>query len=151
MVVAIDPGSKESAIISWDGKKIFINDKVINEEILNYLWGQDDCDDLIIEEINPYSMGMTIRDTILWSGRFQQYWIDLDPNDRKVHYISRNTVRQTLCGMGGPKINDKVIRQALIDRFGAPGTKKNPGMLYGIKADMWSALALAVTFTDLNR
>ncbi len=42
----------------------------------------------------------------------------------------------------------KNIRQALIDRFGPPGKKKAPGATYGLSGDMWSALAVAVTFTD---
>jgi len=48
--------------------------------------------------------------------------------------------------------NDASIRQALIDRFGgkdaAIGRKASPGPLHGIAADVWSALALAVTHTD---
>jgi hypothetical protein len=51
------------------------------------------------------------------------------------------------------KANDASIRQALIDRYGpgkerAIGTKKAPGPLYGVKADVWAALALAVTWHD---
>ena len=42
-------------------------------------------------------------------------------------------------------------RHALIDRFGgkdaAIGRKAAPGPLYGISRDMWSALAIAVTYT----
>jgi hypothetical protein len=31
--------------------------------------------------------------------------------------------------------------------FGPPGTKKFPGVLYGISNDVWAALAVAVTYT----
>jgi hypothetical protein len=31
-----------------------------------------------------------------------------------------------------------------------PGTKKNPGLLYGVSGDVWAALALGVTWWDLN-
>jgi hypothetical protein len=56
-----------------------------------------------------------------------------------------------LCGSS--RANDATIRQALLDRYGpgrekAVGTKANPGPLYGIKADLWQALALAVTYSD---
>lgn len=40
------------------------------------------------------------------------------------------------------------MRQALIDRFGAPSTKKAPGLLYGVSSHMWAALALAVCAHD---
>lgn len=47
---------------------------------------------------------------------------------------------------------DKNIRQALIDRYGVVGTKKNPGFFYvnGTKfaKDMWQAMAVAVTYFD---
>jgi len=66
-------------------------------------------------------------------------------------WLMRKTVAAHLCNTS--RANDSNIRQALIDRFGpgrekAIGTKKNPGPLYGIKKDLWSALAVAVTYAD---
>jgi hypothetical protein len=46
------------------------------------------------------------------------------------------------------RAKDQNIRQALIDRLGPPGTKKNPGPTYGVTSHMWSALAVAVTAHD---
>ncbi len=50
-----------------------------------------------------------------------------------------------------PRAKDPNIRQALIDRFGAPGTKKNQGATYGLAGDMWSALGVAVTFAETKQ
>jgi hypothetical protein len=40
------------------------------------------------------------------------------------------------------------VRQAIFDRFGAKGTKKKPGLLYGVVKDIMAAFALAVYVTD---
>ena len=44
------------------------------------------------------------------------------------------------------------IRTAILDRFGgkdsAIGKKANPGVLYGLSGDCWSALAIAITFHE---
>jgi hypothetical protein len=63
--------------------------------------------------------------------------------------LQRRAVKLALCGDSRAK--DANIRQALIDRFGgkdaAIGRKAAPGPLYGISRDVWSALAIAVTYT----
>jgi hypothetical protein len=66
--------------------------------------------------------------------------------------LYRTNVKMYLCHKTA-KINDAIIRQVLIDRFGpgkdkAIGKKKTPGPLFGIVGDQWAALALAVTFAD---
>src|SRR3990167_6090451 len=53
------------------------------------------------------------------------------------------------------RAKDGNIRAALIDRFGpgkdrAIGRKATPGPLFGVSSDVWSALAIAVTFTDTH-
>ena len=61
--------------------------------------------------------------------------------------LPRRAVKLALCGDSRAK--DANIRQALIDRFGgsaAVGRKAAPGPLYGITRDVWSALAIAVTY-----
>jgi len=61
--------------------------------------------------------------------------------------ISRRAVKLHLCGSARAK--DANIRQALIDRYGgsaAIGRKAAPGPLYGVSKDVWSALAIAVTY-----
>jgi hypothetical protein len=55
--------------------------------------------------------------------------------------VYRNAVKLHICGT--PRAKDPNIRQALIDKYGAPGTKKNPGPTYGVSSHLWSALAIA--------
>ena len=61
----------------------------------------------------------------------------------------RKDIKMNLCNTTRAK--DSNIRQALIDRFGVPGTKKSPGMMYGLHKDMIQAFAVAVTYFDMNK
>jgi hypothetical protein len=146
-ILAVDPGPTESAYL-WlrDGMPTEFA-KESNEVVLEI------CQDaeiypLTIEKVASYGMpvGAEVFETVFWSGRFAQAY------GGEVSRIPRTDVKMHLCHtIKG--VNDSVIRQALIDRYGpgkevAIGTKKQPGPLYGIKADCWAALALAVTFWD---
>ena len=77
--------------------------------------------------------------TLIWTGRFQQW----ARNPEAVILVKRSAVKLHLCGSARAK--DPNVRQALIDRLGAPGTKKNPGPTYGVSSHGWAALAVAVT------
>ena len=82
--------------------------------------------------------------TILWSGRFAQAW----HQPEEVCWVKRSAVKTTLCGSARAK--DSNVRMALIDRLGAPGTKKQPGPTYGVRAHGWAALAVAVVAQGLG-
>lgn len=101
---------------------------------------------MVIERIKSY--GMTVADdifeTVFWSGRFFEVWAL-----HRRYRIPRMDVKVHICH--DSRARDSNIRQALIDRFGKPGIKKNPGVTYGLKKDMWQAFALAVTAWDLLR
>jgi hypothetical protein len=47
------------------------------------------------------------------------------------------------------RAKDANVRQALIDRFGPVGTKKQPGKLYGVATHYWAALGVAVYSADV--
>lgn len=145
-VLAIDPGNIESAYVLWDGTEIIDKAKIDNHDLLSILkTTQADC--LVIEQVKSYGMavGDTVFDTCRWYGRFEQQWINAHPN--KAHsYVPRKTIVTHHCN--DPRAKDSNVRQALVDRLGAPGTKKNPGKTYGVSKDIWSALAIAVWFTD---
>jgi hypothetical protein len=62
-------------------------------------------------------VGAEVFETIYWSGRFAEaYGVEHDAR------ITRIDVKMHLCH--SPRAKDGNVRQALIDRFGKPGTKK---------------------------
>jgi hypothetical protein len=141
--MAIDPGNKVSAYVIWAGKEIGDMDIKDNDDLLDMLRGMlCHAEFLVVEQIKSYGMavGDTIFDTVFWSGRFVQAW------PGQWNMMPRMDVKMHLCHSSRAK--DSNIRQALIDRFGEPGTKKSPGLTYGLKKDLWAAFALAVTSYD---
>lgn len=108
-------------------------------------------DTVVIEGIESFGMavGKEVFETVFWSGRFAE-------KAGVFHRVFRKQVKLHLCG--SMKAKDPNIRQALIDRFGgvegkakAIGKKAEPGPLYGIKSHIWSALAVAVTYSDRQK
>jgi len=102
----------------------------------------------VFEKVESFGMpvGADVFETVWWTGRFMQYIYDQIgvPPLR----ITRREIKLHLCNSARAK--DANIRQALIDRYGDKGTKKNPGQTYGFKRDMWSALAIATTFYEIQ-
>jgi len=155
-LLAIDPGNEESAFVILDHAGVPCrHGKHTNAELLGYLgeWALA-CPGsmLAIEMIASYGMpvGREVFDTCVWIGRFVQAWT-ASGGDHALVY--RREVKLHLCGDSRAK--DPNIRAALIDLFGpgkerAIGTKKAPGPLYRVTADVWSALAVAVTHRALT-
>ena len=133
-IVAIDPGNVQSAIIEWDGAQILNAQILMNNDLL---WDLQSMPPgrLVIEQIRCYGMpiGKTTIDTVFWSGRFVEAWTG------EFFLIPRMAVKMHLCHTSRAK--DSNIRQALIDRFGKPSTKKEPNEIYGgfkISNDLWA-------------
>lgn len=145
-VIAIDPGPEYSALVVWDGEAVTYKAYASNADILTYLRERRSAGEpLAIEKVVSYGMsvGADVFETVYWSGRFAEaYGADL------VVRIPRLDIKVHLCRSARAK--DGNIRQALIDRFGQPGTKKQPGALWGISSHLWAALAVAVTYHDQN-
>jgi hypothetical protein len=143
MILGIDPGPIQSAYVVWNGATIIEHGKVDNVDMLQAVYAFPEK--VVIEMIASYGMavGKEVFETVFWIGRFYEAarW---EPSRR-----TRGEVKMHLCQSMRAKDNN--IRQALIDRFGAPGTKKAPGLTYGLKADTWQAFALAVTYWDLHK
>ena len=128
-ILAIDPGNKESAycVIDVDTYKPLKFGKENNEEIqVKALDLAYNCKHLAIEMIASYGMavGKEVFDTCVWIGRF------IEDFDLEHSYIYRKDEKMNLCH--SMRAKDSNIRQALIDRFGDVGTKKNPRLVLWI-------------------
>lgn len=148
-IVSIDPGTSQSAVLMWDGKSILFSGIMPNEGCIGKLAQLSfDCPDaeMYIEMIQSFGMpaGREVFETCVFIGRLYQLW--LREHGIAPTLIYRSEIKMHLCQ--SMRAKDANIRQALIDRFGPPGTKKQQGVLYGVKSHLWSALAIAVTVHD---
>lgn len=150
MILAIDPGNEQSAFVVYDDGRPISFGKIENFELLAKLEELGASlpyhTPLAIEMIASYGMpvGREVFETCVWIGRYVQQW----PFGHTLVY--RKDVKLHLCGQ--PRAKDANIRQALVDRYGgkdrAIGKKASQGPLYGVSADVWSALAIAVTYAE---
>ena len=147
MILAIDPGNVESAYCLIDEKtyKPIEFGKLSNRQVLIKVI-ELEYDKLITEMIQSFGMsvGQTVFETCVWIGRFIQA-----RNCPDYEYIYRKEEKMNLCN--SMKAKDSNIRQALIDRFGVVGTKKEKGWFYGFKKDIWAAYAVGVTYLDKQK
>lgn len=152
-IIAIDPGSAESAFVILD-EDYGIHDfgKEGNEDLLKRIYELNYKHEFVIEMVASMGMpvGKDIFDTCVWIGRF---WEASISDERS--YIFRKEEKLNLCG--SMKAKDANIRMALIDRFAkfdfknGRGTKENPDTFYGFKADVWAAMAVGVTYIDKKK
>lgn len=151
-LVAIDPGNELSAYVEYRSGDVAAFGKIPNLELLGILSAYGASENryaLAIESIASYGMavGATVFETCVWSGRFMQRWIDVTGGAAPIR-VYRRDVKLHLCNTSRAK--DANVRQAIIDRYGpgrekAVGRKASPGPLYGVKADVWQAIAVAIT------
>lgn len=141
-IYAIDPGTHESAILLFDGIKLFAAKIIPNEEMLNELRNHPEevFAPIAIEMIASYGMavGREVFETCVLIGRILEI---ARSKAMPTQLVYRKDVKIHLCGT--MKAKDPNIRQALIDKHGPTGTKKKPGKLFGISSHLWSALAVA--------
>lgn len=149
MILAIDPGTIQSGWCRLDRKGEPMDSGVeSNADMLRMVSDLDVVDVLgdvlAIEMVASYGMpvGWEVFETVRWIGRFQQAW----KKPEAVRLIYRQDVKLHLCK--SVRAKDAHVWQALKDRFGEPGTKKNPGALYGVKSHARAALAVAVCVFD---
>lgn len=150
-VLAIDPGTDESAWLSYDGMIPTGFGIVPNEDLLAAIrQGEIEGDELVIEGVASYGkpVGKEVFTTCIWIGRFAEASADCYEDWSLIY---RPDIKLHLCHSRNAK--DPMVRQALLDKFGpgkakAVGVKATPGPLYGVSKHCWSALAVAVTWWE---
>lgn len=149
VIIGIDPGPTESGVVVWQNL-VLKADNMENNSVIEWLrvMRQSQAADyyLAVERVRGYGIMASdgLFDTCEWTGRFLQAF-----GPERTSLIPRKEVSKHICGTGGIS-HDKFIREALIGRLGAVGTKKQPGPLYGISGHLWAALAVALTWWDEN-
>ena len=149
-VIGIDAGTTKSALVLYNPRTRTIDDYTLskNDQCLTWLRKYDRANTICaIEQIKSYGnlIGDSLLETCVWNGRFREAW------GTSVIWIPRKTVCGHICH--NARANDANVRQALIDMFPPTGGGKTPqiglkhaeGPLYGMKRDLWSALAVAIT------
>lgn len=170
-LLAIDPGTTESAYVELDGYRLDGFGKIANEQMLRLIenWPGER---VTLEMVQSYGMavGAEVFETVWWTGRFAQA-----AQPRDVYRVFRKDIKLHHCGT--PRAKDANIRQALIDRYGGSQEVKRRkcqacngrgratirdggekcilcddgyvvGSLYGVSNDVWAALAVGVYFSD---
>ena len=155
-VIAIDPGNKKSAMVIMDGEtlKPLYMEMMENEELQRYIkcLHFEEQDRGAIEMLQSYGnlIGRDVLETAVWIGRFYETLrrkLFFPPD-----YIFRMGEKMHICHTS--KAGDAEIRRALIDRFcqhdfrTGRGTKGNPDFFAGIKADLWAAYAVGLTYIE---
>jgi hypothetical protein len=143
MLIGIDPGPKEHGVVWYDGERatraINMNTAEVCEVLLDHSFNKWV---FACEMIECFGMpvGREVFETVLQIGQMQAACFHL-------RLIPRRDIKMHLCGSARAK--DANIRQALIDKIGPVGTRKNPGPCYGVSGHLWAALGVAVTAFDL--
>ena len=156
MILAIDPGSSQSAWVALNPVTMRLRGFAIspNELLLQELRAgvSSDVTVAVIEWTAPRGMPASseLFETLWWAGRFAEALHPLP-----VERVKRGDVKRHLCGTTAA--NDANVRAALIDLFGgaggkaaAVGLKASPGPLLGVSKDVWAALAVAVAWNGLR-
>jgi hypothetical protein len=160
---AIDPGSERSAWLDFDDGRVGAHGIEPNADLLWMLRGRTNhgqvpgIDVVVIEWTAPRGMPASAElfETLWWAGQFAEAAgrPTAGTTPSRVERLKRLDIKRHLCGTTAA--NDTNVRAALIDRFGgtggrsaAVGVKAAQGPLYGVANDVWSALAIAVTYAD---
>lgn len=144
LVVGIDPGTKQSAFVAWDGDYIRDVATMENPKVAKYLRSIDRDACVCIENIEPYGLvvGKEVLETMFWIGRFFQVARDT-VGPKQVSRLPRRAVKKHLrIGKGG----DKEVRAALIRQL-----EHHPIDWHDLKSHQFAALGIAVCWWNTER
>jgi len=147
IIVAIDPGTTESAYVTWTGRAMVQSEIIPNGTMLHILENNLTCQHYAvhIEMVACYGMpvGKEVFETVLWIGQFVHA---CKIRGVECNLVYRQQVKLHHCQ--SPRAKDANVRQVLIDKYGKPGTKKAPGVTYGLKSHIWQAFAIAAFVSE---
>lgn len=156
-LLCVDQGTTTSGVVvlEKEGEILYKNSEFDNYKFVKAIeegWF-DYTDLMVIEKIESQGMavGQTTFETCVWAGRMIEAYLK-NSKAKSFAFVPRREVKMTICGDSRAK--DKNIRQAILDMYPATGagkipqigTKKKPGMLYGVSSHAWSALAVGITY-----
>ena len=146
-VVGIDPGDRQSAyaVVGMD-YGVIEAEKVENEALAWFLKGTAENTHVVIEGIQSYgqAVGRSVFDTCYQVGRLLQVC-----DDYGIPWTIYNRPEYTKAICGVQKINDSVLRQALLLRFGGDRKGEPLHKLKG-STDKRSAYAIAAYHLDVT-
>ena len=161
MIFAIDPGPTHSAMVLFDEceRKVVLSEAQATHETIIFMLQHDGIDNenltVACEGLQCFGMpvGKETFETAYNIGELRYLCFD---QGIAFKMVFRSEVKNFLCHSAQAK--DSNIRQAILDRFPLIGGGKTPqignksklGLLYGVKKDMWSALALAITWCEMQ-
>ena len=152
-IFAIDPGPELSAYVMWDtATHDFISERMglTNNEDVRLAVYNAGCEwsgiDALVAIETPQSYGIAVGKsmfaTCIQIGRFIQVAREGPFTKEQVKLYGRPTIKGQIGGR-----NDAEIRASLRIRY---GEAKKGCQLYGVKRDIWAALALAVALDETN-
>lgn len=178
-ILAIDPGTTESAYMClYDGK--ITEFAIMPNTTLLHIIPQFTAEHFAIETVASYGMavGVSVFETCFWIGRFIQRWVEVHGEgtftkvyrkDVKMHLCNSmrakdSNIRQALIDkFGGEDMaigNKKCPKCKGKGWYGAgrpicpkcDGLKWRlpPGPLVGISEDVWAALGVAITYSEIS-
>lgn len=143
-VLAIDPGTNTSGVVTYrkDGTISGACPDMLNADVLEFVQSLAHEFVIAVETMeNTYGRSIDMQ-TILTLEFIGEIKERCRAHNGFMVRCPRSKVTHAICR--SYKAKDKDVRAELISRFGEPGTKKNPGVTYGISSHAWSALAVAI-------